>query len=59
MHVPPLAALLKLVEMTVPLGVAGHHLYVASANQKAGTGSRDTAASSKQQWRTACQVQQF
>ena len=59
MHVPPLATLLKLVEMTVPQGIVGHHLYVASANQKVGTGSRDTTASSKQQWWTVCQVQQF
>ena len=56
---PPLAALLKLVEMTVPRGISGHHLYTASANQKAGTGSHDTTASSKQQWQTACQIQQF
>ena len=59
MHVPPLTALLKLIEMTVLRGFTAHHLYMASANQKAGTGSGDTEASSKQQWQTACQVQQF
>ena len=32
----------KLIEMTVPRGTAGCHLYAATANQEAGIKSRDS-----------------
>ena len=35
----------KLIEMTVPRGTVGYHLYAAAANQEAGIESRDSASS--------------
>ena len=49
----------KLIEMTIPRGAAGYHLYTAAANQEAGIGSHDMRHHCKQQWRTVNQIRQF
>ena len=49
----------KLVEMTIPQGAMGYHLYAAAANQEARIKSRDMRHHCKQQWRTVNQIRQF
>ena len=49
----------KLVEMTIPRGTAGYHLYAAAADQEARIKSRDMKYHCKQQWRTVNQIHQF
>ena len=49
----------KLVEMTIPRGAAGYHLYAAAANQEARIESHDMRHRCKQQWQTVNQIRQF